>query len=74
MRRRRRRSSERAAPQNFPVGALHVWVSGIRFAAPLICETDVACVAEILLEGAAIVPRPWIDLPSQRDPGIAQIL
>jgi hypothetical protein len=43
-------------------------------AARLACETDEACVAEILLEGAAIRPRPWIESPSQRDPGIARIL
>jgi hypothetical protein len=73
-RRHRRHSFGRAAPQNFPVGTLHVCVSGIRFAASVICETDVACVAEILLEGAAIRPRPWIESPSQRDPGIARIL
>jgi hypothetical protein len=35
---------------------------------------DVACVAEILLEGAAIRPRPWTESPSQRDRGIARIL
>jgi len=34
---------------------------------------DARYVAEILLEGAAIRPRPWIAPPSQPDPGIARI-
>jgi hypothetical protein len=35
---------------------------------------DATYVAEILLEGAAIRPRPWIESPNQRDPDIARIL
>jgi hypothetical protein len=35
---------------------------------------DARYVAEILLEGAAIRLRPWIESPSQQDPGIAQIV
>jgi hypothetical protein len=34
-------------------------------AARLACETDEACVVEILLEGGAIRPRPWIESPSR---------
>jgi hypothetical protein len=41
---------------------------------PIALAPNEACVAEILLEGGAIRPRPWIESPSQRDPGIAQIV
>jgi hypothetical protein len=48
----------------------HSWTT----AGSLICETDEARVAEILWEGEAIRPRPWIESPSEQDPGIARIL
>ncbi len=41
---------------------------------PCFCGMDASYVAEILLEGAAIRPRPWIESPSLRDPDIARIV
>ena len=50
--------------RNYCLSLLSCFISG----------TDTRCVAEIPLAATTIRPRPWIESPSLRDPGIAQIL